>query len=576
MAGKIPRDFIQDLLQRLDIVDVVNARVPLKKKGANHMACCPFHQEKTPSFTVSQNKQFYHCFGCGAHGNAIDFMMAFDHLSFIDAVEDAAKHLGLEVPRVLAIQQAKDQAQKPLYEYLSQAQRFFQWQLREPHGQTAVDYFKNRGITGEIAKQFALGYAPDGWDHVLKAVGNTPQDQEALETVGLVIRNDKGCVYDRFRHRVMFTIRDMRGRPVGFGGRVLGDDQPKYLNSPETPVYHKGQMLYGLYEATQKQYQWPKIVVVEGYMDVIALAQFGFANAVATLGTATTQDQLRQLFKHTKHAVFCFDGDNAGRTAAWRALEVALPLMTGDYQIDFLFLPDGEDPDSLVRTQGVSAFEQRLEQALPLSTWFFDSLSKQHTLSTLEGRAKLIRTALPLLNRIPLGPFFDGCLQELATLAQTELEALQKQLRALNRKSQNNNDTLKTAPTQNPLVTRALTLLLHIPHHALDVTFSCPEHAPPAVQQLDNILRLCQEQRPSHTGAVLALFDDKRKQRLTELAGEELLLSDEQALSELQGCLDRLMQQAQHTQLENLIQRARNQPLTADEKKLLQKLLQKS
>ncbi|MDJ0740543.1 MAG: DNA primase, partial [Gammaproteobacteria bacterium] len=397
MPGAIPQHFIDDLLARADIVEIIGRRVPLKKAGREFHACCPFHSEKTPSFTVSPAKQFYHCFGCGAHGSALGFLMEYDRLSFPEAVEELASSMGLEVPREAAFDQGPDH--RPLYELLELAAQHYEQQLRQhADAARAVDYLRQRGLSGEIAARFRLGFAPPGWDNLLQALGGDDERVARLRDAGLITEQDHKR-YDRLRDRIIFPIRDGRGRVVGFGGRLLGDGKPKYLNSPETPVFHKGRELYGLYEARQADGHPARLLVVEGYMDVVALAQFGIGNAVATLGTATTSDHLEKLYRATPEVVFCFDGDRAGRDAAWKALQTALPLMRDGRQARFLFLPDGEDPDSLVRQIGAAAFTERVGGAQPLSEYLFEKLSAQVDMQTLDGRARLGELTQPLLER---------------------------------------------------------------------------------------------------------------------------------------------------------------------------------
>ena len=406
MAGLIPQRFIDDLLNRTDIVEVVGSRIQLKKTGKNYSACCPFHQEKTPSFTVSPDKQFYYCFGCGAGGNALGFVMDHDHLDFPQAVEDLAKRAGLEVPREDSRpgQKPRQPVDSPLYPLLDAAADYYRQALKShPARQAAVDYLKGRGLSGVIARDFALGFAPPGWDNLLRHLGGDTLQQKAMIDAGLLIENaETGKRYDRFRDRVMFPIRDSRGRVIAFGGRVLGDDKPKYLNSPETPVFHKGQELYGLYEARKNNRDLDEVMVVEGYMDVIALAQQGLRNAVATLGTATSEEHIKRLFRLVPSILFCFDGDQAGRNAAWRALEACLPSLQDGRRVRFLFLPEGEDPDSLVRQEGADAFRARIhQQAQPLADYFFRHLMEEADPATLEGKAHLATLAAPLLDKLP-------------------------------------------------------------------------------------------------------------------------------------------------------------------------------
>ncbi|AXO63308.1 DNA primase [Pseudomonas sp. phDV1] len=406
MAGLIPQSFIDDLLNRTDIVDVVSSRIQLKKTGKNYSACCPFHKEKTPSFTVSPDKQFYYCFGCGAGGNALGFVMDHDQLEFPQAIEELAKRAGMDVPREESGRGHKPRqpVDSPLYPLLNAAAEHYRQALKShPQRKYAVDYLKGRGLTGEIARDFGIGFAPPGWDNLLKQLGADALQQKVMIDAGLLIENaENGRRYDRFRDRIMFPIRDSRGRVIAFGGRVLGDDKPKYLNSPETPVFHKGQELYGLYEARKHNRDLDEIMVVEGYMDVIALAQQGLRNAVATLGTATSEEHLKRLFRIVPSVLFCFDGDAAGRNAAWRALESTLPSLQDGRRARFLFLPDGEDPDTLVRAEGTDAFRARINQhAQPLADYFFHQLCEEADPRSLEGKAHLVTLAAPLIDKIP-------------------------------------------------------------------------------------------------------------------------------------------------------------------------------
>lgn len=439
MAGLIPQNFIDDLLSRVDIVDVIDKRVKLRKTGKNYTACCPFHQEKTPSFSVEPEKQFYYCFGCGAGGNALGFVMNFDHKEFPEAVESLAADCGMTVPREERSspqQQQRRSENDALLGALHQADQYFQQQLRQhPARERAVRYLKSRGLTGQIAKQFGVGLAPPGWDNLLKNLDQQSVPRTIQEKAGLIIARDadrrtaqQDSHYDRFRDRIMFPIRDSRGRVLGFGGRVLGDDKPKYLNSPETPVYHKGQELYGLYEARKLRQKPERFLIVEGYLDVMALAQHGIPFAVATLGTATSASHLTRLFRLVPEVAFCFDGDRAGRQAAWRALETSLPLMEDGRRLRFMFLPEGEDPDSLVRKEGKDAFLARVAQADSLSDWFFAHLSEDIEADSMDGRAQLFSRALPLIKRLPRGLFQQLMLDELASITGSQRETIQQLL----------------------------------------------------------------------------------------------------------------------------------------------------
>ncbi len=457
MAGKIPRSFIDDLLARVDIVDVVNRYVPLKKAGKEYQACCPFHGEKTPSFTVSQQKQFYHCFGCGVHGSAISFLMEYDHMGFVDAVEELAHQIGVEVPREEGFSSGPDL--RPLYEIMQRSVDYYRQQLcSHPQAEQAVNYLKQRGLSGEIAARFDIGFAPPGWDGLIKSVGAEEQDLKRLRITGMTSDPDGKC-YDRFRERIMFPLRDQRGRTIAFGARIIGDGKPKYLNSPETPLFHKGKELYGLYEMRKALRKIERLLVVEGYMDVVSLAQYGIDYAVATLGTATTPDHLDRLFKTCSEVTFSFDGDRAGREAAWKAMHVALPMMRDGRELRFLLLPDGEDPDTLVRKEGEQKFAARVAAALPLSTFLFDHLTGQVNTDTIDGRAHLAQLAKPLLERLPAGIFREMMFQRL-----DELVGL-KSRRAGSPKRANKWNAVKStsAAKRTTPVRKAIALLMQYP-----------------------------------------------------------------------------------------------------------------
>lgn len=416
--SRIPDSFIDELRERVDIVEIIDHRVKLKKSGKNYSACCPFHNEKTPSFTVSPSKQFFHCFGCGASGDALGFLIDYERLEFLEAVEQLAHIAGLEVPREERSEAAtrQDRIRKSIYKLLTRADTFYQEQLKQHPGRdNAVSYLKKRGLDGHIARDYGIGYAPPGWDNLLKELGQTSEDQQGLIDGGMLVSvPEEKKLYDRFRHRIMFPIRDSRGRVIGFGGRVLGDDKPKYLNSPETPVFHKGRELYGLYEARKAYKELPRLLVVEGYMDVVSLAQYDIRYSVATLGTACGEDHLTLAFRHTNEVVFCFDGDNAGRAAATRALESAIPVMTDGRTVKFLFLPDGEDPDTLVRQVGTDKFSLLIDNAVPLEDYLFDAAAEGINIRTMEGRAHLSKRTVPLLNKLPKSVFRELMFDSLA------------------------------------------------------------------------------------------------------------------------------------------------------------------
>ncbi len=431
MAGLIPQAFIDDLLSRVDIVDVIDKRIKLRKTGKNYSALCPFHTEKSPSFSVEPDKQFYYCFGCGAGGNALGFVMDYERMDFPQAVEALAGDYGLEVPHEEGRKDDKRQSEnKALLAVLHDANVFYQQQLRvHPQKARAVSYLKGRGLTGEIAKVFGIGFAPPGWDNLLRALGTTAQTIEHMITSGLVIKREqdaeKDGQYDRFRDRIMFPIRDTRGRVIGFGGRVLTDEKPKYLNSPETPVYHKANELYGLYEARRTNPKLTRFMIVEGYMDVVALAQHGIDYAVATLGTATNVTHLNRLFRLVSEVIYCFDGDSAGRTAAWRGMQATLPVLEDGRQVRFLFLPEGEDPDTLVRKIGKDRFTGMIDAATPLADFFFDHLSEGLDVQSIEGRARLSSLAAPLLRQMPNGLYRQLMIDRLASMAGVESRSME-------------------------------------------------------------------------------------------------------------------------------------------------------
>lgn len=448
MIGTIPRRFIDDLLDRVDIVEIIDHRVKLKKAGKNYTACCPFHDEKTPSFSVSPDKQFYYCFGCGATGNAIGFLMDYERTSFPETVENLAKTVGIDVPREAAgglkqrdRERARQKARNSLYALMEEANDYYQRQLREhPEKQRPVDYLKRRGFTGQVAKEYNIGFAPSGWENIASALATSNERQSQLLEAGMLVHNEENDrFYDRFRDRIMFPIRDLRGRIVAFGGRVLGNQKPKYLNSPETSIFSKGRELYGLYEARQTHNQLPRLLIVEGYMDVVALAQFGIQYAVATLGTTCSEEHLKQSFRFTNEVVFCFDGDEAGRQAARRAMENALPIMEDGRQIKFLYLPEGEDPDTLIRQVGAEKFTYLIEGATPLESFLFEELGRGINLQTIEGRARLCKLSAPLLDRLPRGVYRELMFQQLANRSELSMDAVMNLLQEL---------PSQTAPTE--------------------------------------------------------------------------------------------------------------------------------
>ena len=572
--ARLPDAFIDELLARSDIVEVVGSRVPLKRKGKEYEARCPFHDERSPSFYVSPTKQFYHCFGCGAHGTAISFLMNYDRLEFLDAVDELAKRAGMDVPRdpnPRSQQQADDS--RDLYTAVEAANRFF---IKQLEGSTkARDYLDGRGVDAAIRTQFQIGYAPDGYSALKDALGKDERRMKLLERAGLFSKNDRGHVYDKFRDRVMFPIFDRRGRVIAFGGRVMAkDDGPKYLNSPETPLFHKGRELYGLWQVRQANQKIERLVVVEGYMDVISLFQYGVPQAVATLGTATTPDHAELLFRNAPDVYFCFDGDNAGRKAAWKALESVIPRMKDGRQAFFLFLPDGEDPDTIVRKEGAEVFNQRLGQATPLSQFFFDELGREINLATLDGKARLAERAKPLLAQIPDGAFGDLMRQQLGQLtgvgavSSANAGFFPPPPRATARAN-------PQAGQKRSLVRGAVAVLLQQP--ALAQSLDGHHFAglrQPGVELLIEMFEIIDARPDISTGALIAHFEGRQEQQWLNTLATQTLPGDEHSWrQELQDAVTQLEKQLLLQRLDELQAKARAQGLDDTDKYELRELL---
>lgn len=569
MAERIPREFIQQLLNRIEIVDLIDGRVPLKKKsGNNYFACCPFHTEKSPSFSVSQPKQFYHCFGCGAHGNAIDFLINYDRLPFPEAVEILAKQLGMEIPRESSQFPEKKIQQSSLYELLENIVKFYQTQLRQTP--RPIDYLKKRGLSGQIAKEFELGYAPPGWDHVLQTFGKSNVLKQQLFDSGMLIKKEEGGYYDRFRDRIMFPIRDSRGRIIGFGGRILDKGEPKYLNSPETPIFQKGYELYGLYQALQANRQLKHALIVEGYMDVIALFQHGITYSVATLGTATTPNHLQRLFRYTAEIIFCFDGDQAGRTAAWRALQVTLPVMKDGIQIRFMFLPDNEDPDTLVRKEGKEKFEQRMKTALTISDFFFQHLAAQTDLTSTDGRARFVKLGTEHLNQLPEGIFRQMMLEELAKKTRTTVEQLK-----LETKSPPSKLAIKTSAKPPSALRTVLALLVQYPSLADLITGPLPKLEIKGFNLFLQLIEIIKQTPGLNTGTLREYWRDKPEANIiAKLVQLEHMIPEKGIKQEFLGAIERLRKMSNKQAIERMLAKASQAGLTFEEKKALHELIQ--
>ena len=580
MNGRIPHSFIDDLVARADIVDVIGRRVNLVKAGRDYKAPCPFHDEKTPSFTVSAQKGFYHCFGCGAHGTVIGFLMNYENLEFVDAVEALAEMLGLEVPREAGSTDRRRDSGS-LYQLLAEADRIYRIALR--NDPRAVAYLKDRGIEGRTAARFAMGYAPDSWDTLLGALGTDERRKGQLLEAGLAIRNEKGRVYDRFRDRIMFPIRDPRGRVIGFGGRLLGEGEPKYMNSPETPIFHKGRALYGLYEARQRGAaragRPDEILVVEGYLDVASLAQHGLGPAVATLGTATTVEHIRYLTRIAQRVIFCFDGDRAGRKAAWRALQTALPHAGGQVELKFLLLPEGEDPDSLVRSGGAEAFRECRDASVPLSEFMLGELRSQVDLSSADGRSRLAALARPLLSRLPAGVYRELLLGQVAETIGVSGDALERELEkavASPRPAVGStvpDDAGATADrSRGTLIRRAIGLVLNYPAIVarLDEIPDLSRVDQPGARLLDLLLETLGENPEFAPAQLLERFRDGKEGRfLGRLLDNAPLDTEDTAAAVLQEMLQRVAAEEKKKRLQALLSKS---SLSSEERAKIWKL----
>ena len=582
MTGRIPDSFLDELVSRSDIVDIISARVPLKKAGREYKACCPFHNEKSPSFSVSAEKQFYHCFGCGAHGTVIGFLMQYEKMEFLDAVADLAQRAGLELPR--EAQAPREPGSADLHDLMLRAARFFEQNLAD--NARAQSYVERRGIDAKTCAKFSLGYAPDAWEALLKRFGAEDEDRRRLLQVGLVLERsgERSGFYDRFRDRLMFPIRDSRGRVIGFGGRVIDQGEPKYMNSPETPLFHKGRELYGLYEARQARVDFKRLLIVEGYMDVVRLHQAGINYAVATLGTATTQEHLNKIFRQTREVVFCFDGDRAGRQAAWRALENALPLAQDGRELKFMFLPEGHDPDTLVAEEGPEAFETRMKDALPLSEYLVQQLITDVDLDHIDGRAKLKALAGPLFARMPEGIYREMLADRLAARVGMPANKLKEFFASGEARRPPSAPELQVRQRgrmsvgRGNLLTQAITLVLHHPAAAAAIAepdlLSSIEK--PGVSVLKELLEQAATASSPSTAMLLERWRERPEhERLTELAMQDPLVADSAAAAkELKMAVEKLLEEyGPGRRMDELLKKAEELGLNYDEKAELSSLL---
>jgi DNA primase len=592
MAGRIPQAFIDELIARTDIVELIGARVPLKKAGREYKACCPFHNEKTPSFCVIPEKQFYHCFGCGTHGTALGFLMEYDRLPFLEAVEDLAGRVGLTVPHEFSSGAESGDATAPLYDLLTKVCDFYHSTLLR--NERAQAYAAKRGLTTETIERFRIGYASDAWNDVLRRFGANDRTLNQLVATGLIIERERaGSVssdryYDRFRDRLMFPIRDTRGRVIAFGGRILDAGEPKYMNSPETALFHKGKELYGLYETRLARRALKRLLVVEGYMDTVRLHQAGLTYAVATLGTATTAEHLRRAFRLVSEIVFCFDGDRAGRAAAWRALQQVLSETREGREIRFLFLPEGEDPDSLVGREGSERFEARLDSALPLSEYLVGQLLEQTDVSHADGKAHFVALARPLLEKVQAGIYRELLFERIAAAINWSAARLEQWLRTPESSGKSMPREERPAPRSSlpapkpigrgNLVTQSIALLIHFPAAAQAVSEAQRQGLAGTTQPGTDVLReLLDQQRSSpaaNTAQTLERWRDRVEyRRFCELAATEPLVPDASAAgAELREALTRLLRLESRRRLQALIDKAKADTLDEAERQELQAL----
>ena len=594
MSGRIPQSFIDDLVGRTDIVELIGARVPLKKSGREFKACCPFHDEKSPSFWVSPDKQFYHCFGCGAHGTSLGFLMNYDRLSFPEAIEELASRAGVEIPRDTRPDDGRNREDADLAALMARVAAHWAQQL--PGNRRAAEYIARRGLSPETLQKFGIGYAAQSWNDVLQRFGAQARDRQALLAAGLVIERDAAAgpggdkLYDRFRDRIMFPIRDARGRVIAFGGRIIDQGEPKYLNSPETSLFHKGRELYGLYEVRQSRQTLRRLMVVEGYMDVVRLHQAGIEYAVATLGTATTPEHLKRAFRLVNEIVFAFDGDRAGRAAAWRALNNALPEVREGRQLRFLFLPEGHDPDTLVGAEGKQAFEQRLEGALPLSEYLVQEITAQADLAHADGRARFAEIARPLVARIPEGMYRELLIERLAEAIRLPSNRLKELWAAANtaapaRRDESARESPRSAPRagqsagRGGLMRQAVLTLVHHPRIATELAAADLETLAELDEPGADILRaLIEDLRRTpctSTGQLLERWRDRPEaERLNRLAAIETLIADAAAaLREFRNALSRMQAEQWKRRLDLLLEKEKAEGLAADERQELQRLI---
>ena len=574
MSQLIPKSFIDDLLLRVDLVELIGSRVKLKQNGSNFVGLCPFHSEKTPSFSVSQTKQFYHCFGCNVSGNALGFLMQFERLDFVDAVENLAASVGLVVPRTDG--HGSNSSNVDLHEVNEKVARFFEGELRK--SEAAIAYLKSREISGEICKKFRIGYASDGWDNLAKLYSNSAKIRQQMIKLGILGTNKQG-IYAKLRNRIVFPIRNTKGNVIGFGGRTIANDPAKYLNSPESPIFHKGSELYGLYEAKKSPGAMERLIVVEGYLDVVSLAQFGITNVVATLGTAISSRQIQLLLRHAPTITFCFDGDVAGRAAAWRALENSLPLLRDGINMSFLFLPEGMDPDSLIRRESREYFDRLAKTSVvSLEDFFLSQLLQRVNIDTIEGKSKLIKIARELLGRMPRGIFHGLLLSKIAAVTQVNVEEVAYTIATSEIKGGAQPEKKLTSPKQalSPQIQKIISILLHIPSLALEIVEldRLKSMQIGGIELLWKLGALIKKHPTITTGAILEHWRGSDEESVFhELAQKTPILPEEILENELLGLIQTLDRVANETEVNRLLETANEGNMDTAKRKQLRDLI---
>ncbi len=569
MSDLIPQDFIDDLVQRIDIIEVISNRIEIKKAGREYKGLCPFHTEKTPSFTVSQEKGFYHCFGCGAHGTALGFLMDYGNQTFIEAIEELSKIAGVEIPKTKQ-DRAKNKKNKSLQELTAEIMGQFIQNLSQ--SEKAIAYLKNRNIDGKTAKKFSIGFANDSWDDILKKFGTSDTRVKKLLDCGLIIKKDDSGYYDRFRNRIMFPIRDNKGNVLGFGGRIIDDGEPKYLNSPETQLFKKGQLLYGMFESKEALRSSSEAIIVEGYTDVIALSMNGFGNALATLGTATTDTHIKNVFRFANKITFCFDGDRAGKDAAWKACEICLPNLTAKKEVGFLILPDNQDPDQIIASSGPQLLKKLLDDALPLSDFLIQTIKKEFAVNTINGRAMAAEKSMSLVNKIPGGIYKDLMIEKIAS----ELKMKVSQLKNIRTQARMGNIQRKSSPLKEKdyrrrpsLIRQAIKILIHYPDLAKNINLEKTFHFidDKGIKVFDEILNFIQSRESIKSATISEHFQDKNiRVQLKKMIAEPLLISEQEATNELNEIVTRLYEKNQNAEFKALVNKAKDNELSQTER----------